>query len=245
MLCEWESLKYLSDKYNIILINDNCHALGSKYKNNKSYALDFAHIIIQSFHPAKNITTGEGGAVLTNIKKINDKIRSFRTHGIDYNKKRKYNWDYSINELGFNYRITDIQSALGYSQLKKINKFTKKRNQIANYYNTEIKNHLIKLPLSKKNVYNSFNLYPIKINFKKSELTKIKFYNLFKKNNINLQVHYKPIHFYNYYKKKYKIKKNLLPVSKYFYESVFSIPIYYSLKKEHQIKIIKMLNNIT
>ncbi len=244
MLCDWNALKFISNKYNIILINDNCHALGSRYNNNKSYALNYAHIVVQSFHPAKNITTGEGGAVLTNIKKINDKIRSFRTHGIDYLKKRKYNWDYSISEIGYNYRITDIQCALGISQLKKINKFTKKRNEIAKIYNKKINNELIKTPFSKKKVYNSFNLYPIKINFKKTKINKLEMYNLFKKNKINLQVHYKPIHFYEYYKKKYKFSENSFPISKKFYDSVFSFPIYYDLSSNNQNRVINILNKI-
>lgn len=244
MLCDWEALKYLSNKYNIILINDNCHGLGSKFKNSNSYALNYAHVVIQSFHPAKNITTGEGGAVLTNSKMINDKVRSFRTHGVDYTKKRKYNWDYSIQNIGYNYRLTDIQSALGISQLKKISKFTKKRNKIAKYYDLKITNNLIKLPLTKKHVYNSYNLYPVKINFNASKYNKLVTYNLFKKNGISLQVHYKPIHFYEYYKKKYKFKRNAFPISEKFYQSVFSIPIYYKLQIKEQNKIVNLLNNI-
>ena len=244
MICDWVSLKYLSNKYNITLINDNCHALGSKYENSSSYAIKYADIIVQSFHPAKNITTGEGGAVLTNNKKINDKIRSFRTHGIDYLQQRKYNWDYSIKNIGYNYRLTDMQCALGISQLKKIHRYTAKRNQIAINYKNKIKNDLILKPLSRKNVYNSFNLYPIKINFKKTKKNKLETYNFFKKNGIFLQVHYKPVHFYEYYKKKYNFKKNSFPVAEKFYKDVFSIPIFYKLKLNEQNKVIKLLNKI-
>ena len=131
--CEWKDLSYLSKKYNFYLINDNCHALGSKINGDKGYAVSYAHLVTQSYHPAKNFTTGEGGAILTNYKNLSDKIRLMRSHSMIKNNRtiKKYgNWKYFVNEIGYNYRLTDIQSALGISQLKKLDMFVKKTRNI-------------------------------------------------------------------------------------------------------------------
>ena len=136
--CDWESLRYLANKYNISLINDNCHALGSSYKGNITYAVKYADIVTHSYHPVKAITTGEGGSVLSNDNKIDSFIKMCRNHGIERNEKLKSKqglWYYKMNNLGYNYRITDFQCALGISQLSKIDKFIKKRNLIALNYN--------------------------------------------------------------------------------------------------------------
>ena len=123
--CDWPNLRYIGNKYNLSLINDNCHALGSKINNNSKYAIKYADIISQSFQTLKNITTGEGGAVIKNNFDIYKKINVLRTHGLIKDLNSKKFWDSEMNELGFNYRITDFQSALGISQLKKINTFIK------------------------------------------------------------------------------------------------------------------------
>ena len=123
--CDWAGLKSLSNKYEFTLINDNCHSLGAQYKNSQHYGVKYADIVIQSFHPVKNITTGEGGAVLTNSSKINSIIKSLRSHGIEKSTKlsKKYGqWYYEMRHLGFNYRITDFQAALGNNQLKRLKK---------------------------------------------------------------------------------------------------------------------------
>ena len=136
--CEWPLLYKIAKKNKIILINDCCHAIGSSINNNKNYAIKYADFVTFSFHPVKTITTGEGGAVLTNNKKIDEKIKTLRTHGIE--KKRGSNmWSYNMKMLGFNYRLTDIQCALGISQLEKLEKFVKKRAAIASIYNKSFK----------------------------------------------------------------------------------------------------------
>ena len=137
--CDWKSLKEISKKYNLNLVNDNCHAIGASYKKNLKYASKYADVVTHSYHPVKNITTGEGGAVFTNSKIIDQKVRMLRSHGINKNtsnfSKRHGSWYYEMQNLGFNYRITDFQCALGLSQLKKLNKFVKKRKEIAKIYN--------------------------------------------------------------------------------------------------------------
>ena len=244
--CDWGKLREIALKYRLKLINDNCHALGSKYKKNKSYAAKYANIVTHSYHPVKNITTGEGGAVLSNDKNIIKKIETLRSHGVERNPKQMINnhgpWYYEMQHLGFNYRLSDIQCALGISQLKKISKFIKKRNQIAKIYDDAFSNDrrfIIHKP--EKNYYHSYHLYPLQIKF---NLLKISKKDLFKKmynNNIKLQVHYIPIHLQPYYKKKFKFKNRDFPVAEKFYKNEVSLPIYYSLKKNEVYKIIKYI----
>ena len=180
--CDWKSLRYLANKHNFYLINDNCHALGAMYYKSKKYAPKYADIVTQSFHPVKNITTGEGGSIITNNKIIDDRIKILRTHGMIKDKKLLLNnhgpWYYEMQELGYNFRISDIQCALGISQLKKLDFFVKKRNYVADKYNKLFKNddRLI-LPKVNKNVYHAYHLYSLQIKFDSTKINKQKYFN--------------------------------------------------------------------
>ena len=240
--CNWKKLKILAKKFKFKLINDNCHALGSKYYNSTKYALKYADAVTQSFHAVKNITTGEGGAILTNSKRIYERIKILRTHGVVKTPKlsKKYGpWYYEMVDLGFNYRITDFQCALGVSQLSRINDFVKKRRKLALFYNKSFKGLAnVKTPFIEKNNSHSFHLYPILINFKGLKINKKEFYNFFYTNNILLQVHYIPIHHHPYYKNKYYFNKEVLKNSENFYRDAFSLPMYVDLSFSDQKKII-------
>ena len=122
----------MANKHDIKLINDNCHALGAEYHSDKGYAIKYADIVTQSFHPVKHITTGEGGAILTNDSSIDKKVRELRSHGMvnnDITLKHDASWYYEMQTLGYNYRITDIQCALGSQQLKKLDNFIEKEKK--------------------------------------------------------------------------------------------------------------------
>ena len=240
--CDWRSLRYLANKYKLKLINDNCHALGSKYEMNQKYAVKYADVVIHSYHPVKNITTAEGGAILTNQKAIYKKVNILKSHGIKKNSNNL--WYSEMKELGYNYRISDIQCALGISQLKKLNKFVKKRNQIAKLYSQNFNNNIFKKPFVKKRDLHSFHLYPLLIEFNKMKINKYSFLNKMLKEGIKLQVHYIPTHLHAYYKKKFKFKKNDFPVSENFYKSEVSLPIYYGLKKKEVYKVINSIEKI-
>jgi dTDP-4-amino-4,6-dideoxygalactose transaminase len=139
--CDWVSLNFLKKKYNLYLINDNCHSMGAKINNDIGYAVNFADLVTQSYHPVKNFTTGEGGSILTNNFFLHKEIEKLRNHGMERNSllsKSKGNWFYEVKRYGFNFRISDILCALGVSQLKKLDKFIKKRNQIAKIYNINL-----------------------------------------------------------------------------------------------------------
>ena len=239
---DWESFYFLKKKYKFVLVNDNCHALGSKLNNDKAYSSKFADIVTQSFHPVKQITTGEGGAIITNNKKIYSKCLLLRNHGIKRNKEKW--WSYSMSELGFNYRISDINCALGSSQISRLSKIIKRKREIAQLYNKKIKNDFLQLPVEKQNVHHSYHLYPLLIDFKKLKISKDSFIKEMSKKDITLQVHYKPIHLQNYYKNKYGFKKNDFKIAENFYSKEVSLPIYYDLKTKDQIKVINTLNSI-
>ncbi len=255
---EMAEIYKLKKKYNFHIIEDSCHALGGTYNNFKVGSCKYSDISTFSFHPVKPITTAEGGMITTNDKKIYQKLLLYRTHGIHKNPKAFKNkslafdennkpnrWYYEMDVLGFNYRITDLQAALGKSQLKKINLFTKRRNQIANIYNKSFKNlENLKIPYKSKKVKHTYHLYTILINFKKSKINKNNFMKLLMENGIGSQVLYIPVFLQPYYKKKYNYKAINFPQSMKYYEQALSIPVFYGLTKVEQSLVIKKIKAI-
>ena len=242
--CNWKKLKQLSKKHKFFLINDNCHAIGSKYYGDIGYASKYADFVTHSYHAVKNITTGEGGSILTNKKKFHEKILSLRNHGL---LKRKItdnpNWSFSLENLSFNFRMTDFQCALGISQLKKLRKFVFRRRQIANTYLKELSNvKNISLPTVNKNVYHSYHLFPIRINFKKTKIKKLNLIKKMKEKGINLQVHYYPVYKHKIYKK--TNKQTHLKNAETFFKETVSLPIYFSLKNKEIKKVTKLLKSL-
>ena len=242
--CNWKRLSIIGKKYKIKLINDNCHALGAKYKGKKSYAAFYADIVVHSYHAVKNITTGEGGAVLTNNKDINDKVRILRSHGVVKNKTNSEPWNYEMRFLGYNYRISDIQCSLGISQLKKLNNFVKKRNAIAKIYKEAFSGEkLFKTQEIRRDDYNGYHLFPLLIDFKNSRKKKLGLFKYLKKKHIHLQVHYTPIHLQPFYVKKFGYKKGDFPIAENFFKNEISLPIYYNLELSKVKKITSMIKN--
>ena len=240
--CDWKSInKIVADK-NIVLVNDNCHAFGASIDNNYCYQLKYADIVTQSFHPVKQITTGEGGAILTNNKRLDNTFKILRTHGIKKNFAKK-TWHYDMKVLGFNYRLSDMQCALGISQLKKLNIFLEKRKKIAKLYDNLFSNiKFITTPKVKKFYSHAYHLYPLKINFRKFRITKESFFSQLRKRNISLKVHYRPIYLHSFYKK--KIKQSHLPVAERFYKDEISLPIYYLLKIKDAEKVVRIIKSV-
>ncbi len=240
---KWKEFYRIKKKYKIKLINDNCHALGSSIDNNRGYAAKYADIVTLSFHPVKAITTGEGGALLTNNKEIDEKANLLRQHGIA--RKKNTHWKYEVNNLGYNFRLPDINCALGISQLKKINKFINARIKIAKFYDSLFSdaNKFI-IPKKIKNNKNSFHLYPLLVRLDKIKKTKEIIIKEFLKKKIKLQVHYIPVNTQPYYKKKYRYKKIKFKNSEFFFKRCISFPIYYDLKTRHLSYIKKISKDI-
>ena len=239
-----ENIKKLYDikkRYNFYIIEDACHALGSKYKyKNKFFKIGsckHADISTFSLHPLKTITSGEGGIVTSNNAKIAKNIQLFRSHGM-LRKKNKH-WEYDILKYGFNYRLSDINCALGLSQLKKINFFLKKRKKIYQQYLKEFKNFSqnIVIPKYSKNIESSYHLFLLNIAFDKLKKNKNNFIKYLKDNKIVAQQHYIPIYKFSIYKGE---SIGFSGAEKYFNNSI-SLPIFVNLSNLNQIKVIKII----
>lgn len=237
----------IKKKYKFYIIEDACHALGAKYldsQKNWTHIGSCRHsdICVFSLHPLKTITSGEGGILTTNNKNIYNKIKIFRSHGI---QRTKFHWIYNVKYNGFNYRLSDINCALGLSQLKRIKNFILKRKQIYNLYNKlffSLKN-VINIDFFLENVEPAYHLYLLNINFKKLNISKNNFIKLLLKKKIYVQQHYIPIYkFKNIYKKKF-LEKNFLGATNYF-NSTISLPIFVDLSKRQQIYVAQTIKSL-
>lgn len=226
--CNLEEIKEIAEKHNLLVIEDAAHALGAEYKNSKIGSCKYSDITIVSFHPVKSITTGEGGAVLTNRGDLYERLLLLRNHGITKDKKKMEHcngsWYYEMQELGFNYRMTDFQCALGISQLKKIDKFIERRREIVSIYNKELSGiDEIILPVEKPYVKSSWHIYYIRL---KDFQRRKKLFEKLRKYNIGVQVHYTPVHLQPYYRKNFGYKVGDYPKAEEYYKSTITLPLY-------------------
>tara|TARA_B100000767_G_C19775419_1_gene542272 strand:+ start:365 stop:1525 length:1161 start_codon:yes stop_codon:yes gene_type:complete len=243
--CDMESIFKLSKEYGFKIIEDASHAIGGTYKNSKVGASAYSDITVFSFHPVKIITTGEGGAALTNNKKIFEKLSLFRTHGITRDTDKMTHsseggWYYQQIALGFNYRITDLQAALGISQMSRIDSFVLKRNELAERYHKHLSNLPLVLPKTLKDTYSSYHLYIIKLS-ENSPIERKELYDGLKGNNIGVNVHYIPVHLQPYYKN-IGFSEGDFPEAERFYKNAISIPLHPKLTIDEQDYVIDRIS---
>ena len=235
-----EEVRNIADEFRLWIIEDACHAPGGYFidssgnKQNCGNSV-FADLAIFSFHPVKHIACGEGGMITTNDEELYHKLRMLRTHGIQQRPElRQYNhgmWYYEMQELGYNYRLTDIACSLGISQLKRAGMNLQKRHEIINKYNIAFKETDIKIPLVNKDYFHAYHLYVIQYK-KRDELMKFLF-----QNDIITQVHYIPLYKMPYYEK-LGYDRNNYPVTEEFYKRCLSIPVYPGLSASEQDFVI-------
>lgn len=241
-----EKLRKIADKFDLWIVEDACHSPGGYFIDSKGEKQicgngRYSDLTVFSFHPVKHIATGEGGAITTNNLELHKKIQLYRTHGITKETEQLNEnhglWYYEMQELGFNYRITDFQAALGISQLTRAEKGLIRRNEIAKKYNDAFSEiDKIKTPFVEDNVFHAYHLYVIQVE------DRLELYNFLRENNIFSQVHYIPVHLMPYYKQ-FGWKEGDLPIAENYYKHCLSIPMYPTLTDEEQYFVIRTILN--
>jgi len=246
-----EAIWEIAKNFDVNVVADQSHALGcSWYDSNRDLQFigngTYADLEIFSFQATKNITAGEGGAIMTNDKTVYKKLKRLRNHGLikQYEHNLQRDWEYDMKELGFNFMMTDFQAALGLQQLYNLNNFVERRQQIAAFYDEVFKeDERIKTPGYQADVSHARHLYIIQVG------KRDKVYAYLKRCGINCQVHYKPIHLLSYYQKQFEYKKGDFPVSETFFDTALSIPLYPALSDEQvnycATKIMEAVENIS
>lgn len=244
--CDLEEIYGIAKEKKLIIIEDAAHSLGAEYNGLKIGSCKYSDMTTFSFHPVKSITTGEGGAVLTNRADLYEKLLMFRNHGVtkDKHKMEKSDglWYYEMQELGFNYRITDFQCALGISQLKKLNRFIERRSQIADFYNRNLSEvSAISLPRERPYVKSSWHLYCIRL---KDSASRKRLFRALRKADVGVHVHYIPVHLQPYYRKKFGYKKGDYPKAEKYYSMAITLPLYPALKFSELKRVVANLKKI-
>tara|TARA_Y100000589_G_scaffold93277_1_gene88161 strand:+ start:2858 stop:4045 length:1188 start_codon:yes stop_codon:yes gene_type:complete len=245
--CDMKTIKKLSEKFGFKIIEDASHAFGGSYDEKKVGNCEYSDICVFSFHPVKIITTAEGGLATTKNKELAEKMRLLRTHYITkdpskFEAENYGNWSYEQQGLGFNYRMNDIQAALGNSQIKRISKIISERNNILNNYKDILNHDNICFQEIPNNVISSVHL--VIIFFERiSEKNYKKVFNEMRERNIGVQLHYSPIHLQPYYRK-IGFKEGDFPVSEEYARKAMSLPVFEGLEYEEQKYVVNSLKDI-
>ena len=243
---EMEEICKLAKKRKLFVIEDAAHALGADYKRSKIGSCKYSDMTIFSFHPVKTITTGEGGAVLTNNRDFHKKLLILRNHGIvrdRFNGRPDGDWYYEMQSLGYNYRLTDFQAALGISQLRKIGRFIHARMRIVKKYrNAFTDNPYFDLLAGQDGVRSSHHLFPILLKDRYKNEKRIIFAKM-RRNGLGVQVHYIPVYFHPYYKQ-LGYKKGICPIAEDCYQREISIPIYQSMSDIVAGQVIEKIRKV-
>ncbi|GAB1543061.1 UDP-4-amino-4,6-dideoxy-N-acetyl-beta-L-altrosami ne transaminase [Scytonema sp. NUACC21] len=246
--CEMEQISALSQRYGFKIIEDASHAIGGSYQRQPIGCCQFSDVTVFSFHPVKIITTGEGGMVLTNQEDLYQKLIGLRSHGITRNVDLMQgephgSWYYEQLDLGFNYRMTDIQAALGISQLQRLDEFIKRRCFLAERYNQMLRGLPLVLPWQHPDTESSWHLYVIRLKLNKIAKTHHQVFEELRKAGIGVNLHYIPVHTQPYYQK-LGFKWGDYIQAEYYYQETISIPIYYALTEELQDFVGNMIKSL-
>jgi UDP-4-amino-4,6-dideoxy-N-acetyl-beta-L-altrosamine transaminase len=246
--CDMEAIHKLSEQYGFSIIEDASHATGAEYRGSRIGSCEFSDISIFSFHPVKIITTGEGGAALTNSSELAQRMRHLRSHGItrnpeDFIDSTQPSFYYEQNSLGFNYRLTDLQAALGLSQLKKLDSFLERRRQIAKYYDTKLSGLNLKLPFQEEWGLSAWHLYVIRVGESGDPRKRNSIFEKLRAKGIGVNLHYIPVYRHPYYE---QIGYNLedFPESESYYSQAISIPIHPELSLAELDFVIESISEL-
>lgn len=246
--CEMQRIHELSLEYGFKIIEDASHAIGGRYRDAPIGSCQFSDISVFSFHPVKIITTAEGGLATTNDAELADRMLLLRSHGVTRNadlmtREPDGDWYYEQVALGFNYRMTDLQAALGVSQLKRLDEFVARRHDLQAKYGELLIELPVILPYQSQNSYSAFHLYPIQLKLEKLNKTHKQIFHELRKNGLGVNVHYIPVHTQPYYKEM-GFKQGDYPNAERYYQRSVSLPMYPMLTEEQQIQVVKILQKV-
>jgi UDP-4-amino-4,6-dideoxy-N-acetyl-beta-L-altrosamine transaminase len=239
--CEIEEIKEIAEEFDLYLIEDASHALGASYHGKKIG--NFADLTVFSFHPVKPITTGEGGAVVTNNAELAERVRLLHNHGIDKSATDRYGpdagWAYDMKVLGRNYRMTDLQAALGISQLKKLDDFIERRNEIADLYNELLDDcEFVETPITKENVVHGWHIYTVLLD---ESINRNEFFKYMRKNEVGVNVHYIPSYHFSYYRNNFNFNERDYPETEDVFNRIVTLPIHPEMKREDVEYVVNTL----
>jgi len=246
--CDMKAIHKLSLIYGFKVIEDASHAIGGKYNHMPIGACEYSDITVFSFHPVKIVTTAEGGAVVTNDDKLAEKMALFRSHGITRDSTLMVNeshggWYYEQIELGFNYRMTELQAALGVSQMKRLDDFVAVRHILATRYNQLLSHLPVLIPHQLENTYSGLHLYVIRLQLNNIAKTHLQVFNELRENGIGVNLHYIPVHTQPYYRNM-GFKFGDFPQAESYYQEAISLPMFHLMTEAQQDKVVKVLTDI-
>ena len=241
--CNMKKIHALSQEYDFKIIEDASHAIGGKYLDQPIGGCQYSDITVFSFHPVKIITTAEGGLATTNDEKLAERMQLFRSHGVTrdpilMSKSSEGDWYYQQVDLGFNYRMTELQAALGISQMQRLDDFVAKRHILQKRYDLLLSTLLITIPLQDEDSYSALHLYPIQIDLNKVSKNREQVFDELREAGVGVNVHYIPIHTQPYYRK-FGFKDGEFPNSENYYEAALSLPLYSGMSFQEQDKVVK------
>ena len=246
--CGMQRIHKLSKEFGFNIIEDASHAIGGKYLDKPIGGCQYSDITVFSFHPVKIITTAEGGLATTNQLELADKMQMFRAHGVtrDPNlmtKKTEGGWYYQQIELGYNYRMNEIQAALGVIQMERLDKFVANRQSLKQRYHELLKDLPLTLPIQSSESHSALHLYPIQLKLEQISKSHDQVFNELRQSGLGVNLHYIPIHMQPYYQKM-GFKKGDFPIAEAYYSRAISIPIYQSLTFDLQDEVVAILKRL-
>jgi perosamine synthetase len=235
--CDYDILRSLAKQHELLLVEDACHSLGARYKGKNVGSL--ADLTVFSFHPVKHITTGEGGMITTDNSRLAERMQKFRNHGIDSDhasRAKQGTWYYEMTDLGYNYRITDFQCALGLSQLEKMPFFLKRRREIAGLYDDAFSSWSDLKPLKNRGgTFNSYHLYVVRTKARDELFQRLR------QKGIGVNVHYVPVHLHPFYRERFGTGRGICPVAEDAYNYILSLPMFPGMTLKDAERVVSAL----
>ena len=246
--CDMKAINELATEYDFNVIEDASHAIGGHYFEKPIGGCQYSDITVFSFHPVKIITTAEGGAALTNDENLAKKMNLFRSHGVTRDPdlmtgEPDGDWYYQQIELGYNYRMTDLQAALGVSQMNRLSEYVKNRHKLADRYNTLLAALPVRLPYQLPNTYSGLHLYPIRLKLDDINKTHKQVFSELRSNGIGVNLHYIPVHTHPYYQEM-GFRIGDFPEAESYYTEAISLPMFQTMTYEDQNKVVSVLTSV-